>query len=91
MYYVQGAGNLLYKISDVLEEYFGDKAEVRGWCDGKLYVKVKEDAGFKDEESRLSKEEIEKGVCGGGLKLGLDGKTFCIEVKEIKDWPWLIP
>jgi hypothetical protein len=89
MYFVQGAGNLLDKICDVLQEYFGDKAEVRGWCDGKLYVKVKDDAGFKDKHKRLSEEEIKMGVMGGGTVLGLDGKTFCIRVEEIKDYPWV--
>ncbi len=89
MYYVQGAGNLTYKIHDVLEKYFGKKAEVRGWSDGKLYVKVKPDAGFEDKEDRLSEDEVKKGVCGGGVMLGLNGKVFCIEVTEIEDYPWL--
>jgi len=40
--------------------------------------------GDKDVEERLSQEEIQMGVCGGGLTEGLDGKTFRIEVVEVK-------
>lgn len=89
MYYVRGSANLQSEISKLLTDFFGDKAEVRGWSDGKLYVKVKEDAGFKGKEDRLSKEEIEQGVCGGGIVEGLDGKLFCIQVSQIENWPWL--
>lgn len=83
-FYVQSAGNLVNKLSDILEEFFGDKAEVK-WINGKLHVKVKENAGFVGEDHFLSAEEIAQGVCGGGRIDGLDGKTFCIEVSEIKN------
>ncbi len=88
-FFVQGAGNLQLQINKLLADFFGDKAEVRGWSDGKLYVKVKPDAGFKDVEKRLTPEQIALGVIGGGLTLGMDGKTFCIQVSEIPDWPWI--
>ena len=90
MYFVRPSGNLLYKIDEALKQYFGDKAEIRGWCDGKLYVKIDENAGYKDEEKYLTKEEIDNGVIGGGLTQGMDGKTFCIEVSEIHDFPWMM-
>ena len=88
MYYVTGAGNLRDKINDLLTDHFGDKAEVRFCTDGKVYVKVKENAGFKDVEEFLSKEELEQGVCGGGIVKGMDGKVFKIDVTEVSNWPW---
>ena len=88
-FFVNGAGNLRDQIRNILTAFFSDKAEVRGWNNGKLYVKVKEDAGFKDQDFYLTEEEIKEGVFGGGRIEGMDGKTFKIEVTEIKDWPWL--
>lgn len=91
MYYVQGDGNLLGRIENLLKQYFGDKAEIRGWSDGKLYVKVKPDAGFKDQENlpEVPADTPEEDIpCGGGIILGLDGKIFTVEVKEIQQYPW---
>ena len=83
MYYVTSDANLRYTIEELLDKFFGDKAEVRSES-GKLHVKFKEDAGFKDEHRYLTQEEIDQGVCGGGVKLGLDGKTFIISIEEVK-------
>lgn len=88
MYYIQSQSNLLYKVKDALEAFFGDKAEVQ-WSNDKLYVKVKE--GFPAEDHPLSPEEVERGMIGGGRIDGLDGKMFCISVEEITEWPFLVP
>lgn len=80
-FYVQSAGNLIFKINDLLKEYFGDKAEVN-WKDGVVYVKVKE--GFPTVDTKLTSEQVAKGMMGGGRVDGLDGKSFAIEVTEIK-------
>ena len=88
-FFVNSAGNLRDQICNILKNFFSDdKAEVRGWSDGKLYVKVKENAGFKDQDFHLNEEQIKEGCFGGGRIEGMDGKLFRIDVTEIKDWPW---
>lgn len=84
MYFVSTESRLIYLLLDVLKEKFSDKADVT-WENGHLFIKFKDDAGFKKEEDFLSKEEIEMGVVGGGLTLALDGCKLEIVVKEIKE------
>jgi hypothetical protein len=86
-FFVSSAANLRDHIENLLISYFDDKAEIR-WHDGKLYIKVKLDAGFKDIEKHLTQEEIDEDVCGGGIRQGLDGKTFRVDVTELQDFPW---
>ena len=81
MYYVTPQSNLSLILTDILQKHFGDKAEVKWIGNCKIEIKVKEDAGFKDEHKYLTQEEIDQGVYGGGLKCGLDGKSFIVEVK----------
>lgn len=85
MYFVTGAGNLKGIAYNLIKDFFADKAEVNIDSYGKLFVKVKEDAGFKDEEKLLTKRQIAEDFYGGGLIQGLDGKLFEIKVTEIKD------
>lgn len=88
MYLVHSALNLQLKIVGMLHTFFGDKAEVTNSRSlGKIYVKVKEDAGFKDKNFPLTPEQLAEGVVGGGVVLGLDGKTFCIQVTELPEKP----
>lgn len=84
MYYVTAEKNLKYKIMGLLGEFFGEKAKIDSDNNGGIKVTVKEDAGFKDEEKRLSEEDRARHMIGGGLTVGMDGKKFLIQVKEIE-------
>lgn len=86
MYFVNSNSNFRNQVNIILTNAFAGKALVKISKDGKLYVKVNEDAGFKDIEKRLTEEQLAQGVCGGGLTQGLDGKIFTIEVQEVFDW-----
>jgi hypothetical protein len=87
MYFVTGSGNLSIVLQDLLSKHFGEKAKITtnpsSVCE--IWVEVDSNAGFKDEEKRLTKEQIKAMVCGGGIKHGLDGKKFKIIIEEIKD------
>lgn len=85
-YFVSASATFRKKLTEVLTELFKGKVEISE-KDYTLTVKVGRDAGFKTVEERLTPEELANPdfVTGGGIKLGLDGRTFLIEVREIKE------
>lgn len=80
MYFLRSVDNLANHVADALKAHFGDKAEV-GAGRGMVAITVKD--GFPDFKDELSEDELARGVIGGGVIHGLDGKTFKITIEEI--------
>ena len=82
---MRSLGRAKHEIVKRLQESFGDKATVTLDASGdKITLAIKPGAGFKREEHRLTPEQINEGVCGGGITQAIDGMTFEIEVKQLK-------
>lgn len=84
-FFVDSNKTLRDEIKALLTARFGaDKLEFKE--DGhKLYIRVAKNAGSPTQEFRLTQEEVDAGVCGGGTIEGLDGKDFCITISQLPD------
>jgi folate-binding Fe-S cluster repair protein YgfZ len=85
-YFITGSGHLSAILQNLLEYHFNDKAKISTASSSisTIYVEVDANAGYKDEEKRLTVEEVKAGVIGGGFRQGLNGKKFKITVEEVK-------
>ncbi len=78
-YFVSADSRITTQVVAALSQWFGDRAVV-GLEDGVITLEVK--GGFPDKVDRLSEEQLQMGVCGGGYTQGLNGQSFTLIINK---------
>lgn len=92
-YFINSEKRFNNEVYQALKNHFGDRASVELGPPIKILI----ESGFEPFIDALSEEEIEAGVCGGGMIQGLNGLTYelpCISfsktdeavLEEMEEW-----
>jgi len=82
MYFVTAKDRFVRILAKMIKKEFGDQIV---FLPQRNHIYLKVLTGYPRNDRLLSREEIDAEVCGGGIEMELDGRTFLIKVEEIEN------
>ena len=79
-YFINSKRRMQITLLKGLEKIFGNHAEIKLNGDR---IDIKIISGYDKIEKRLTQEELDNGVIGGGLEAGLNGHVFKLSLEEV--------
>jgi hypothetical protein len=80
-YFVNAQNRFISEVSKALSDYFGKRAKITFNTENKT-ITIDINEGFEQIIDRLSGDAIKRGICGGGFREGLNGKTFVLKLEK---------